>query len=70
MQKLKKKKMHACKAAVAGLFETSSYVPLLSKMTLHYHGVYQISSVEDNLSLEDLKHLCRQTQPKTMITKQ
>ena len=30
-----------------------------------YYGVYQISSLEANLSLEDLKQLCRQTQPKT-----
>ena len=66
------KKKNACLQSCCcwTLFEISSYVPLLSKMTLHYHGVYQISSAEDNLSLEDLKHLCKQTQPKTMITKQ
>ena len=26
--------------------------------TLHYHRLYQISSLEDNLSLEDMKQLC------------
>ena len=25
--------------------------------TLHYHRLYQISSLEANLSLEDMKHL-------------
>ena len=60
----KKKKMHACKVAVGGPLLEISYIPLLSEMTLHYHGVYQISSLEANLSLEGLKQSCRQTQPK------
>ena len=34
-------------------------------MTLHYHRVYKISSLEANLSLEDLKQLCRQNHSKT-----
>ena len=42
-----------------------SYTPLLSVMTIHYDGVYQISSLSANLSLEDLKQFLRQTQPKT-----
>ena len=57
--------MHVCNAAAAGLLLEISYIPLLSVMTLHYHGECQISSLEANLSLEDLKQLCRQTQPKT-----
>ena len=37
----------------------SSYIPLLSVMTtLHYHRLYQTSSFEANLSLEDMKQLC------------
>ena len=35
-----------------------SYIPLSSVMTLHYHRLYQISSVEANLSLENMKQLC------------
>ena len=36
----------------------NSYTPLLSVMTtLHYHRLYQISSLEANLSLEDMKQL-------------
>ena len=38
---------------------------IYSVMTLHYHRVYKISSLEANLSLEDLKQFCRQTHPKT-----
>ena len=39
-------------------------------MTLHYHSLYQISSLEASLSLEDMKQLCgsqfyRYTYPKT-----
>ena len=34
-----------------------SYIPLLSVMTLHYHRLYQISSLEANLSLQDMKQL-------------
>ena len=35
------------------------YIPLLSVMTtLHYHRLYQISSLEVNISLEDMKQLC------------
>ena len=37
----------------------SSFIPLLSVMTtLHYHRLYQISSLEANLSLEGMKQLC------------
>ena len=50
--KKKKKKMHACKTAAGG---EPRYIPLLSVMTLHYHRLYQISSLAVNLSLEDLK---------------
>ena len=58
------KKMHACKAVAGGLLLEISYIPLLSVMTLYYHRVYKSSSLEANLSLEDLKQLCRQTHPK------
>ena len=35
-----------------------SYIPLFYVMsTLHYHRLYQISSLEANLSLEDMKQL-------------
>ena len=52
MQNFKKRKTkHACKAAAGELL----YIPLLSVMTLHYHRLYQISSLAANLSLEDLK---------------
>ena len=27
-------------------------------ITLHYHRIYQISSLEANFSLEDMKQLC------------
>ena len=50
----KKKRKHACKAAAGELL----YIPLLSVMTLHYHRLYQISSLAANLSLEVLKQLC------------
>ena len=37
----------------------NSYIPLLSVITtLHYHRLYQISSLEANLSLEDMRQLC------------
>ena len=40
------------------LLETS-YIPLLSvTTTLHYRRLYQILSLEANLSLEDMKQLC------------
>ena len=64
-KKEKEKIMHACKAAAGGPLLEISYIPLSSVMTLRYHGVYQISSLEANLSLKDLKQSCRQTQPKT-----
>ena len=32
-----------------------SYITLLSVMTLHYHRLYEISSLEANLSSEDMK---------------
>ena len=57
--------MHACKAAAGGPLLEISYILLLSVMTLRYHGLYQISSLEANLSLKDLKQSCRQTQTKT-----
>ena len=59
------KKMLAWKAAAGGPLLEISYIPLLSVMTIHYDGVYQISSLSANLSLEDLKQFLRQTQPKT-----
>ena len=34
-----------------------SYIPLLSAMTLHYRRLYQISSLEANLNLKDMKQL-------------
>ena len=55
----KKKRKRACKTAAGELL----YIPLLSVMTLHYHRLYQISSLEANLSLEDPKQLCRQKPP-------
>ena len=54
------KKMPGCKAAAGGSLLKISYIPLLSVMTLHHHRLYQISSLEANLSLEDPKQLCRQ----------
>ena len=37
----------------------NSYIPLLSVMTTtHYHRLYQISGLEANLSLEEMKQLC------------
>ena len=39
-----------------------SYIPLLSVMTLHYHRLYQTSSLEDNFSSKDTKQLCRYTE--------
>ena len=65
MQNFTHKKMHACKAVAGGPLLEISYIPLLSVLTLHYHKVYKISSLEANLSLKDLKQLCRQTHPKT-----
>ena len=55
--------MHACKAAAGETLLQISYIPLLSVLTLHYHRLYQISSVTANLSFEDLKQLCRQKSP-------
>ena len=57
--------MHACKAAAGGPLLEISYIPLLSVITLDYNRVYKISSLEANLSSEDLKQLYRQTHPKT-----
>ena len=65
MQNFTHKKMYACKAAAGGPLLEISYTPLLSIMTLHYHRVYKTSSLEANLSLEDLKQHFRQTHPKT-----
>ena len=54
----KKQTMHACKAAAGGPRLEISYIdPLLSVMILYYHRLYQISSLEANLILEDLKQL-------------
>ena len=63
--KKKKRKENACqhKAAAGGPLFEISYIPLLSVMTLHYHRLYQISGLSANLSLEDLKELCRQKPP-------
>ena len=36
--------------------------------TLHYHRLYQISSLETNLSLEDMKQVCRQKPPSHSYT--
>ena len=55
--------MPACKAAAGGSLLKISYIPLLSVMALHYHRLYQISSLEANLSLEDPKQLCREKPP-------
>ena len=52
--------MFACKAAAGRPLLEISYIPLLSVMTLHYQRLYQISSLEANLTLEDLKQFCRQ----------
>ena len=64
-KKKRKKKMHASqhKAAAGGPLLEISHMPLLSVMTLHYHRLYQISGLSANLSLEDLKELCRQKPP-------
>ena len=43
-----------------GLLLEISYIPLLSIMTLHYHRLYKISSLEANLSLQDMKQLFQQ----------
>ena len=55
--------MHACEAAAGGPLLEILYIPLLSVMTLYYHRLYQFSNLEANLSLEDLKQLCRQNPP-------
>ena len=47
--------MHTCKATAGEPLLEISYIPLLFVMTLHYHRLYQISSLAANLSLEDLK---------------
>ena len=54
--------MHDCNAAADVLLMEISYISLLSAMTLR---VYKISSLGANLSLEDLKQLCRQNHSKT-----
>ena len=43
-----------------GLLLEISYIPLLSVIKLHYHRLYQTLGLETNLSLQDLKQLCRQ----------
>ena len=61
------KKVHACEAVggagqnahllqlTTGTSFEISYIPILSVMTPHYHRLYQISSLEANLSSEDRK---------------
>ena len=44
-----------------------SYIPLPSVMKLNYHRLYQISSLEANLSLEDLKQLFREKPPQQVF---
>ena len=44
-----------------------SYILLLSVMKLNYLRLYQISSLEANLSLEDLQQLCRQKPPQQVF---
>ena len=51
------------KLLLVDLLEISYIDPLLSVVTLQYHRLYQISSLEANLSLEDLKQLWRQKPP-------
>ena len=38
-----------------GTLREISYILLLSVMTLHYHRLYQISSLEANFSSKDMK---------------
>ena len=52
--------IHACRAAGGAKLEQEL---LFSVMTLQYHTVYQISSLEANLSLEDKKTALRQKPP-------
>ena len=54
------KMVHCPNQQQQGLLLEISYIPLLSVMTLHYHRLYQISSLEANLSLQDMKQLCQQ----------
>ena len=53
------KMAHCLNQQQQGLLLKISYIPLLAVMTLHYHRLYQISSLETNLSLQDMKQLCR-----------
>ena len=61
-----KKKCMPAKLLLVDLLEISYTDPLLSAVTLQYHRLYQISSLEANLSLEDLKQLCR-TKPPSQV---
>ena len=55
-----------CPSQQQGHLLEISYIPLLSVMsTLHYHRLYQISSLEANLSLEDMKQLLDKSHPHT-----
>ena len=54
------------------LFRNFIYTTVVCMTTLHYHRLYQISNLEANLNLEDMKQLCvyrshlhRYTYPKT-----
>ena len=49
-----------CPSQQQGPLLEISYIPLFSVMTLHYHKLYQISSLEANFSSEKIKQLCRQ----------
>ena len=48
-------KMALLPQPTTGPLSEISYIPLLSGMTLHYHRLYQISSLEANFSSEDMK---------------
>ena len=59
--------MQACKASADGPLLEISYIPLLSVTTLHCHGVYQISSLEANSSLEVWSSSVERLSPKLII---
>ena len=48
-------KWHICSNEQQALLLEISYILLLSVMTLYYRRLYQISSLEANLSSEDMK---------------
>ena len=84
MQNLKKKCMPAMLLLVqnwgkiahlpqeqGGLLLEIPYTPLLSVMTLHYHRLYQISSLEADVYMKQLcrSHLYRYTPTPKLIIK-